>query len=555
MATPQQPPPPPQTGMSNSNNSHVARATYPIPHPVACLLQVAILGNPGATATLSGHGELPSVTSSAPLVSLQIESLEQALSLLLENSVDALDRLYFSTYVSIIWQISMHDRSWCVRQIWVFAFPHTFMIKLLSIIFNRSPALRKRPLFMRRLQLRIATDRQRRTLTLTDLGVGMTRADLINALGIGRTSHAARRWYQQYSSTQQQQQEQVSNDTNNNTDNTDMEQAPEQHKVTTTTSDTEVAPDKQLTHEDEQQDDDNNDFVNDDADKATNDSDSYRYSPVNNTPATSEDDDDDEEEEFDDADDEEDEEDDDNENNGSAMEEGSSDVIPCKASDLGGFYGALAALGIGVQVGTKVNESVCVRKSSFYNVIDLASQLPPLCQAKDDDYYEFSVGMTDEWLANTANPSDDDKRRSLQEFRIIRPFSEGTRLDDCWVDLDATKQFVQVHGESGTRVTIVLHDQAVAAGLLDESVLQPIITKLLESKTQYTVAFSQTADPSSWMIVEDEDDKSNDDDADAIVESSNVVNNIQDEREVLESMETTTISSIDKGKWLFTLSL
>ncbi len=148
--------------------------------------------------------------------------------------------------------------------------------------------------------------------------------------------------------------------------------------------------------------------------------------------------------------------------------------------------------------------------------------------------------MTEEWTANRTNTDDDNdddnKRRSFQEFRIIRPFPEGTRLDECWTNLDAAKQFVQVHGDSGTRVTVFLNEAAVAAGLLDEDILQPMITKLLESKTQYTVAFSQTADLASWMVLSDEEEKNNDDEA-----------IVDDDRDVVESMETTTISTNEGG--------
>ena len=54
-------------------------------------------------------------------------------------------------------------------------------------------------------------------------------------------------------------------------------------------------------------------------------------------------------------------------------------------------------------------------------------------------------------------------------------------------------KFEDVRGESGTRVTIRLNQQAISAGLLDEDKLRPVFTKILET-SQYSVAFSSDED-------------------------------------------------------------
>ena len=58
---------------------------------------------------------------------------------------------------------------------------------------SRPGAIRNKPNFAHRLCLRVSTCETDGTLTITDLGVGMTRADLINLLGVGRSlSHRAK---------------------------------------------------------------------------------------------------------------------------------------------------------------------------------------------------------------------------------------------------------------------------------------------------------------------------------------------------------------------------
>jgi hypothetical protein len=53
--------------------------------------------------------------------------------------------------------------------------------------------------------------------------------------------------------------------------------------------------------------------------------------------------------------------------------------------------------------------------------------------------------------------------------------------------------FEDLRGDSGTKVNILLNEQAIEAGLLDEQKLKPIFAHILET-SQYTVAFSSDED-------------------------------------------------------------
>lgn len=83
-------------------------------------------------------------------------------------------------------------------------------------------------------------------------------------------------------------------------------------------------------------------------------------------------------------------------------------------------------------------------------------------QSKFDEYYVFKLS------------SDND----FSSFDIMRPMSEGT-LPSAQNGFD---KFTDVRGESGTRITIKLNDDAIAAGILNEAeILKPMLTKFLES--------------------------------------------------------------------------
>jgi hypothetical protein len=126
------PPPPVQ---------HVSRAMYPIPEPLVRRLKAGILLPVSAEAA-------PKVATDASSTSTPrvVESLQEALTFLVGNSIEAMDAMYFA-----------------------------------------APArIRKHASFQHRLCLRVRADSAAKTLSITDLGVGMTRADVINSLGVGR---------------------------------------------------------------------------------------------------------------------------------------------------------------------------------------------------------------------------------------------------------------------------------------------------------------------------------------------------------------------------------
>ena len=123
------------------------------------------------------------------------------------------------------------------------------------------------------------------------MGAGMTRADLINALGIGRVSIGAFRASKQLS----------------------------------TGGDT-------LTNADADADDDEEEREGEETDDQDD-------------PVDQEDDDDGEEDEENEIEDDEEETKDESTNDG---------ILPCMASDIGGFYSSLCALGKGISIGTKV---------------------------------------------------------------------------------------------------------------------------------------------------------------------------------------------------------
>lgn len=122
--------------MSNQGAQHnVSRASYPLPRPLVLRLQRGGLLLPSSS------------TTPRPAV----ESISEALTQLVGNAIEAVDAMYFAT----------------------------------------PPRLRKHPAFQHRLCLRITANAAARTLSLTDLGSGMTRADLINTLGMGKAGMTA----------------------------------------------------------------------------------------------------------------------------------------------------------------------------------------------------------------------------------------------------------------------------------------------------------------------------------------------------------------------------
>ena len=160
---------------------------------------------------------------------------------------------------------------------------------------NNSPAnKRKHAAFSHRLCVRVATDD--RTLSITDLGAGMTRADLINALGVGRLSIRAFR--------------------------TSKRLWKEGDGGASSTEDDEIDEEGSSKFED----------------------------PTEEVEGDEEEEEDNDEEDDEEA----------IEINEEPVDEG---LLPCKASDVGGFYSSLCALGKGITVGTKVRRLTSVEDS------------------------------------------------------------------------------------------------------------------------------------------------------------------------------------------------
>jgi hypothetical protein len=159
----------------------------------------------------------------------------------------------------------------------------------LTLPFLRPAPVRNKPTFAHRLCIRVATNAEKKTLSITDLGSGMTRADIINGLGIGHLSHRALQASKRLGTTE-----------------TSLEK-------------------------DESQDNDDISATSEGAEQEEGDDEAEADSSDDSSAADDE---------------------------GEVTDEQEDDVgtggVPCRASDIGGFYSALCSLGTGVTVGTKV---------------------------------------------------------------------------------------------------------------------------------------------------------------------------------------------------------
>mmetsp|Transcript_12407 Transcript_12407/g.18792 ORF Transcript_12407/g.18792 Transcript_12407/m.18792 type:complete len:887 (+) Transcript_12407:81-2741(+) len=331
-------------------SSKVASESYPIAQPLVTILRAAV--KPEANTSVGAVG---SNGSGGKNVEIILETVEDALQNIIRNCFVAMDEMFF----------------------------YTPMIQ------------RNKASFQHRLCIRISTCTEKQTLTITDLGSGMTRSDLINSLGVGsRLSEkvliAARHLNSTASSINNGQSDKRSNSIDSNL-----------HDDDTSSS---VSSEKEDYESDESDD-------NDDTDIDSDDENSLQFSKSKIT-------------------------------------------IPCKATDVGGFYSAFCALGTSVEIGTK---------------------------SKFDDYYVFQL---------SRNVSDDEEdceeegeEFTFSKFKISRPMKEGTKP----TSLNGYDKFTDVRGESGTRITIQLNQKAIQAGLLNQSqTLKPLLTKFLES-SQYNV--------------------------------------------------------------------
>ena len=118
----------------------VSHASYPIPQPLSRILQASMSLSHIDDDDESNHQKV-----------VETEDTATALGELLENALQSIDALYFSA----------------------------------------PPKVRALPEWKHRTCLRISASSQHKTITICDLGVGMTRADLINMLGVGRPLNSA----------------------------------------------------------------------------------------------------------------------------------------------------------------------------------------------------------------------------------------------------------------------------------------------------------------------------------------------------------------------------
>lgn len=248
--------------------SAVEHATYPLPQPLAVLLQAAVGAPDNANCER------------------QVESHSTGLAQLFENAMEALDRLYFGT----------------------------------------APRVRDARWFHHRTCLRLHVTGK--SLTVTDLGSGMTRADLINALGIGR-----------FSPRVVQQQEWIMKSLMNKQEEegmTDTTLADDEEKQLSKPRNDDVGEDQGGDGDDPISAGSDNENEEDgdsslDGEKDDEDNDTVETETIDEDVSLTDDDEDD-------------------------YSSAASLVLPCLKAHIGGFYSAVCALNaVGVTIGTKVS--------------------------------------------------------------------------------------------------------------------------------------------------------------------------------------------------------
>lgn len=274
--------------VNGDNRNDVTRASYPLPVGLTERLRLA------ASAASAADGSENSV---------ETESIQAALAELVSNSLEAMDAMYFSRYVcAFALRSSIHVCSECLGL--------AFRLILLTISFSSPPYpslycyspphVRGHECFQHRLCIRVRADVEEQTLTITDLGAGMTRADLINSLGIGRQIQSS----------------------NKNKNKSNDKKAAVSYESSSSTSE-------------EEEEDDDEEFSSDDVDEGEGEEGEQSDEMVdteNNNKQEQE-----------------------QQVNGTA-DEARGGTVSCKVSDIGGFYAAVCALALGVRVGTKVRK-------------------------------------------------------------------------------------------------------------------------------------------------------------------------------------------------------
>lgn len=420
--------------------SHVSRATYPLPQPLVERLEAGIQCCRGDT--MASANAAPLATTAAAMAAtaspfsdasggapppVLLETPPEALGQLVSNAIESMDRMYFATPARI----------------------------------------RTHPAFQHRLCLRVCANPAAQTLSITDLGAGMTRTDLINSLGTGRAGLLPTSSSQLFSATSS------SSTTTSSSSSIHGLGGTTRPTISTSNSVSHETTDESTTDQDDDEEDDDEDYEDlrsPRSDNSADVADEGGQEVVGNDVHCLTELERDDKKALRDASTEE-------RTNGeyegpgthtndsrwnhgvkeplgsangkSHANNATTPPLDCRAGIVGGFYAAFCALGTGVRVATK---------------------------AKFDDYYEFEIAF-DKTLHQEGY--------SLQEFCVSRPREEGAQL----TAENGFNLFHHIRGDSGTCVTVRLNQRAISEGFLDETKLKPLLLKIVET-TQYTVAFS-----------------------------------------------------------------
>jgi len=245
---------------ANSNASHdeskkqsqVSSESYPISQPLATILRIAVQLDDDDDCNSSPSSPSTSISN----ITVIRDSAQDALQNIIRNCFVAMDEMYFYT----------------------------------------QPSKRKKDSFQHRLCIRISTNEEENSLSITDYGSGMTRSDLINALGVGsRLSSDALMAARGIHTEELNRLKAVNNKECKDNDKSNHQEDDNESVSSSSSSDSSSSS---STVSDNADDVDEN--INDDTDL--------------------------EEEKI---------------------------IIPCTAKDIGGFYASLCTLGVAVEIGTK----------------------------------------------------------------------------------------------------------------------------------------------------------------------------------------------------------
>ena len=225
----------------------------------------------------------------------------------------------------------------------------------ISCIHDSPSSQRGLPSFQHRLLIRISTDEANQTLTITDLGSGMTRSDLINSLGVGsrlssHALHAARAIDKKIAHANSNANSNANAGGNNamlvNEDNTTMALNGKNSNNNDNDNSDDDDDDSEYTDNDNENDNDNDSVSTTSSEGESDDDDmtptitaakdiagiDINHESSSAAASASK-----------------------QQQQKSSSRTGTDKLqVPCQAKDIGSFYAALCALGLQVEIGTKV---------------------------------------------------------------------------------------------------------------------------------------------------------------------------------------------------------